>query len=514
MLLLSSLVAPCPLRSFAPSPRATAATRASAVDQLSECGAPHSRSHLLDALARLDAAIHSLQPQMPATPLLDACLGVCHALTGPGGPSSLPQDVQQLSEAAMAFGWEDSAQLKQHLFDAQLWDDALEALGLATTQSDTGASRLLAIEAAQAISASARFIMLEKSEQLKAIDHLERETMHPSFLQARQAALAVARRPRAQVSSSTDAYALARQRSRAKDFVAVPPAAMDDEAIIRALYECAVQHLEGTLLEPLGFPRSKLGLRSLLASTRAAGSERGVAALGRLWHAAIEPGPLIVTRPCSGDVSMHTLVVVFSSLGWNGVVRAEWGATLRGTGDDRLVVAHALDTAQSWFQTNPLTGEFDEGSWWDSRLEQLCAPYQKVCILGESMGASGALRFAKHATGSVVALVPQIDVRDFSSTYAGRADFTDERKSRLRDAIHDACAGTTARVVVHVGRDPPDLRQLEYLPRGSDLLRVVKHDFPGHSLGGGLKAQGSLRKVVLHDLLGHSYRLPAVSTGS
>ena len=45
------------------------------------------------------------------------------------------------------------------------------------------------------------------------------------------------------------------------------------------------------------------------------------------------------------------------------------------------------------------------------------------------MGATGALRFARLATVAVVALVPQIDLRDFE--YAGRADFTDERKARL-----------------------------------------------------------------------------------
>ena len=41
-------------------------------------------------------------------------------------------------------------------------------------------------------------------------------------------------------------------------------------------------------------------------------------------------------------------MLVFSSLGWNGVVRAEWGATLREVGDESIAVAHALDTAQSW----------------------------------------------------------------------------------------------------------------------------------------------------------------------
>ena len=128
------------------------------------------------------------------------------------------------------------------------------------------------------------------------------------------------------------------------------------------------------------------------------------------------------------------------------------------------------------------------------------------------MGATAALRFARHATGSVVALVPQIDVRDFGASYAGRADFSDARKVRLRDAIQHACTATAAQVVLHVGQDPPDLRQLSYLDEGIDGLRVVKHDLAGHALGAGLKAKGLLRKVVLGDLLGHTYCLPAATT--
>ena len=48
--------------------------------------------------------------------------------------------------------------------------------------------------------------------------------------------------------------------------------------------------------------------------------------------------------------------------------------------------------------------------------------------------------------------------------------------------------------------------------RQADRVRrsiLHRHDVPGHTLGAGLKAAGLLRKTVLGDLLGHSYRLPA-----
>jgi hypothetical protein len=106
------------------------------------------------------------------------------------------------------------------------------------------------------------------------------------------------------------------------------------------------------VLWPLGFPPTKLGLRSLVAADRAAGSQRAAAALGRAWHAANALAPIIAPLPptysgggggggdaagspqsgectrddgadaaASGAADARTLVLVFSSLGWNGVVR-------------------------------------------------------------------------------------------------------------------------------------------------------------------------------------------------
>jgi hypothetical protein len=450
--------------------------------------------------------------------LCDACLAVFSAL--PERAAALPADAQELRGYATWFD-EQPPSLGQHLFNVELWNDALEALARAVTTTDAS----LMAEVADAVLASANFVELRPKEQQQALDTLAAVVLSAEFLTARQAALATTRQRRtAKPESEASAYAAARSRRRAQDYVAVPPTLEDDEAIIGALYACAVQQLAAPLLRPLGFPPSQLGVRSLVASARAAGSQRAAAAFGWIWHAADEPGPLIVRTPfviaaAASVASAHTLVIVFSSLGWHGVVRAEYGSTLRAAGDDRIVIAHALDTAQSWFTTDPTSGEYDDGAWWDQKLAEICAPYERVCILGESMGASAALRFSRHATatGSVVALVPQVDVSDFE--YAGaRADFSTERKARLRDAIGAACRQTAAKVVLHVGRDEADLAQLVYLhAEGStegERLRVTRHDVPGHALGAGLKARGLLRRTVLRDLLGHSYALPASACAS
>ena len=237
----------------------------------------------------------------------------------------------------------------------------------------------------------------------------------------------------------------------------------------------------------------------------------------------------------------RTLVVAFSSLGWDGLVKPEWASTLcsaAGTID----VVHALDYAQSWFMTNPTSGEFDDGAWWDASLEELCAPYDQVCLLGESMGGTAALRFARHATQSAIALVPQIDLRDF--VCCSRTDFADARKVKLMHDIEAAIAETTsAHIILHVGRDADDLHQLNHLPSvkklfgdssdgseaataadaplprdgatsshtmraelGAGQLLVVKHDVEGHALGAGLKGQGSLERIILADILPMSRR--------
>ena len=440
---------------------------------------------------------------------IDACLDVCHALPGASGAATIPSCAAELNEAAAFFDWDHGDSLGQHLFNAELWDDAVEALALAGSSSD---ERLL-LDAAAAIAASARFLLLTPSQRTDVLQTLRETISSDAFLFTRRAALAAWKERRAAPVSVADAFAAARQRRKKQDYVAVAPAVDDDSRVIQALYACSLKHLGPSLLEPLGFPSSKLGLRSFVAAARRTGSQAEAAALGQIWHASDGLGPLIVPNLSSADAASRTLVIVFSSLGWHGVVRAEWGATLRAAGEESIVVAHALDTSQSWFLTNPIDGEYDDGSWWDRQLDEMCRSYGRVCILGESMGATAALRYARHATTAVVALVPQIDVRDFE--YSGRADFSFERKAQLKAAIQQSCQEMTARLVLHVGQDPPDLRQLDYLPdEVMDKATVVKHDVAGHALGAGLKAQGLLRKTVLRDLLGHSYMLPPADTSA
>ena len=146
------------------------------------------------------------------------------------------------------FGTERAEQLDQAHFDADLWDDALEALAGAMRTTDCAR----AIEAANAVAASARFMLLTPEERHGATNALAAAVSDDDFLAARQAAIA---------------------------------AASDDSDVLRVVYTSTARHVGATVLRPFGFPPSRLGLRSLAAAERAMGSRRAAAALGRAWCA-------------------------------------------------------------------------------------------------------------------------------------------------------------------------------------------------------------------------------------
>ena len=418
-----------------------------------------SQSGLQHALDRLDR-----------NPSVDACLDVVRAM-----PHTTPVDKARLR--ALADEEEDAA-LSTRFFAAKPCDDAVRALARGEP------------EAAAAVAASGRFALLSRAEADAALDALDAVIASETTLAARRAALDGTRR-----DGLTDA-----------------PSASDDERLAEALASTLSRAL-APVLRPRGFPASPLGTRSFVA----AAGPRAAAAIGRVWHASDGLAPLFAPA-ASGD----TLVVAFSSLGWHGLLRAEWRGVLRAIG--RRNVAHALDTAKSWYSSNPTTGDFDGGAWWDATLAELCAPYRKVVLLGDSMGGTAALRFARHAD-AVVAFVPQVDLRDFPAP-CDRVDFDDAKRERLRDDIVDAVDASDARISIHVGRDADDLQQLTYLPRAvaacagdvdeplprdgetvsqvvddGNGFRVVKHDVEGHAIAAALKRRGLLEEALLSSIV-------------
>lgn len=519
--------------------------------------------HMLDSSVRFytNNCLHLNEVNNPQL-VLDACFAVCSAMeqiktNNSNGGASIA--AIQMSKKEQHKEQQDQAEpaLLTHFFDVPLWDAEFEFLTSSVMKPTTATAKTftdnadddrddkilerlknsaVVVAAADIVSASANFMLLPFNAKTDALDALDAALAHDDFLKARTMALTACSRDskiRHDANPvSWSSLSQQQQQQRNEDNITEK-----DKEVVEVLYDCVIQKLGPLILRPLGFPCNKLGLRGFVAAARAAtNTQRAASALGRIWHAANEAGPIIVipnpaAAACykaTGSLEDYTLVVAFSALGWNGIVRPEWGGTLRDSKD--IVVIHALDSCKSWFMSNPVTGSLDNGIWWDESLANLAAPFGRVCLVGESMGGTAALRFARHASksGTVVSLVPQIDLKDFPA-FSVRDDFDKVHKDQLLGLIKQSLETTSARVVIHVGRNADDLRQLNHiestvhehsvlglqvdapLPRyniqsshavGNCRLRVVKHDVEGHAMGAGLKARGTLRKVILDDLLG------------
>ena len=408
-------------------------------------------------LGILDSSLHGFDGD--SWPIAEACVALAAHAARRCGLGSVPAAMLEVSDLP-----KHAATPSLDLHDAELWDDALGLLAC----SVSGLNRRGIVEAGRAVAAATRYLLLPDFRRDAIMDAMEVALAGGGgFREARRAALASARR----ATNAEDLVAGMAESGAALESVAHESVAADDDRVREALYGCLVAAIARPALNPLGFPASKVGLRTLVAAARAGPrrSQRAAAVLGRWWHASDAPGPLWVseggrsamtpwgpTEPPPPPREGVTLVVAFSSLGWDGLVRAEWGATLSSmVAEGRVVAAHALDTAMSWFTTNPTTGEADDGVWWERALGRLCEGYGRVCLLGDSMGGSAALRFARHATsnGAVVALVPQLDLRD-PPVRCDRRVFTDERCVALREAIGRACAKAAARSARGAGLDP------------------------------------------------------------
>ena len=189
-------------------------------------------SNLVATLNQLEHLIGAPSAADTAS-IAEAALAVCRELPGERGLAALPVNAQELSAAAAFFDWDGGGGLGQHLFDVSLWDDALEALARGLVDGDV-------TDAAAAVAASARFVMLDSATQQRAIEALAAAVTSDELLTSRTEALAAVRERRAVPQSEADAYAAARRRRRKNDFVAVAPETHDDERVIHALYECTV----------------------------------------------------------------------------------------------------------------------------------------------------------------------------------------------------------------------------------------------------------------------------------
>lgn len=289
-----------------------------------------------------------------------------------------------------------------------------------------------------------------------------------------------------------------------------------DMSDVTALYKITAQLLfhEKHQISKLGFSMNDQGICTVLSVLKlhATSTSSGSVTCSQLeecftswWHASTSRSRFeLISFNAEGSVNnvpiaQKKVLVVFSSLG-SGIARPEWQGTLRSIGAlsmDDLDVLHVMDFAFSWYCQDP-TCEWKGGEYFEHELRNWTKNYQSIFFLGDSMGATGALRFSQLAK-AVLAFTPQIDVSNYAAVT--RSDFSSDRRLQLKQEIIDAVTMSKADISIHFGSQcQEDVFQVSLLPTRNNLL-LTEHDYDDHVLSLHLRQVGRLSDLV-KDALG------------
>ncbi|XP_024516937.1 uncharacterized protein LOC112341277 isoform X1 [Selaginella moellendorffii] len=202
------------------------------------------------------------------------------------------------------------------------------------------------------------------------------------------------------------------------------------------------------------------------------------------------------------------LVVAFGSApgvpNWGGLlsrVKKEMEASGVTPAFDILYV---VDSWRSWYTQNKeqvveLTSivnsrqEHQLGSYYKRELEAAVESYKRVVMLGDSMGATAALRFSRLAT-SVLAFCPQVDLESSSIRPGKDASWLEQYKQTLLDAVRES----NADISVHCGSWSHDCAQARILPDTKVTVKV--HSVNTHRLAKELDSRGSLVPLIRSEI--------------
>eukprot|EP01043_Picozoa_sp_COSAG02_P024526 COSAG02_NODE_1342_length_13169_cov_11.075905_5_plen_1026_part_00 len=245
-------------------------------------------------------------------------------------------------------------------------------------------------------------------------------------------------------SSKTDAPA---SSSGSADFGSVN----DDMSVVQCLYRLAVDAV-CPVLAPLGFSEDSDGLLAWFALAKAVAASAGSVetkvlqpyrpmleeALTGWWHAGVSRFELRSLSGRTDDATGGTVIVVCSSLG-TGIVRPEWGGTLRqlsleaaaAASAGRVDVLHVIDPSSTWWSQDPGC-RWDGFSYYQQEVAARVAGYDRVLVLGDSMGGGGALMLAPLAH-RVLCFTPQLDLASYPAIT--RTDFDSARRATYKEQI-------------------------------------------------------------------------------
>ncbi|CAM6122601.1 unnamed protein product [Calypogeia fissa] len=160
-------------------------------------------------------------------------------------------------------------------------------------------------------------------------------------------------------------------------------------------------------------------------------------------------------------------------------------------------ILYVVDSARSWYthdySPQNVNGGKRIGSYYRNEVKEAVKDYKNVIMLGDSMGASGALMFSHLAT-SVLAFCPQVDLTR-SSIRPGKDQ---QWLNAFTEELLSAVSSSSANIAVHCGSWSHDLEQASLLP--SSKVNVVKHGVDDHRLAKELEARGQLLTIVQSEI--------------
>ncbi|CAD7697524.1 unnamed protein product [Ostreobium quekettii] len=215
-------------------------------------------------------------------------------------------------------------------------------------------------------------------------------------------------------------------------------------------------------------------------------------------------------QPSSNGVSTASmLVVAFGSApgvpNWGGLLKRVQSKIAASEEDLRSVTFDTLfvvDPKRSWYGAS----ESDDGmlNHYRRNLQAVTSRYDHVVMIGDSMGASGALLFASLAT-SVLAFCPQVDL----SSSSIRPASGQEGWARFKDRVLEGVGQSSASVTVLSGSWEHDMEQVRQLPQEQINWKVFHVDT--HRLAIHLENAGRLVPLVL-GALAEEVKVPSGTT--
>jgi hypothetical protein len=177
-----------------------------------------------------------------------------------------------------------------------------------------------------------------------------------------------------------------------------------------------------------------------------------------------------------------------------------WGGALKRVREDFDKESHAnisfdvlyvVDPDRSWYSGG------DEGFLeYDESITSITSQYEHVLFIGDSMGATACLMFAKHAT-TVHAFCPQVDLSRSSIRPGQEEDWEQVLCNRVLDGVK-SCQGD---VYVHVGNWHHDVQQSNMINPSMEHARVKIYSVDSHRLAIALDRSDKLVPIIQSSIL-------------